>query len=611
MVINNFSPQEFLDSDPEDPIKDDLEIDCSALSKSFSTASKDAETAGNLKKSEIYKVLGWICDFHFKPQDKAEPYGPMFTSGEGRRSAIPSDLRGAVNDVLAQIAPSIKNSGLRARIADVVWLNDRKQVESGKLAVTSYIESIEKLLAGKAKLRFERDKAWDLQGVAMLQRAGVIAYAMGREKPEAELVREAIKKVWEAVKLSEETYAKHRVAELGLYYSVIDPQETGEFLEAEATKLKTSGDFASASDLFELAVNSFRYAKDKAASERCMMSSAECMIDWANASKDSAMSEAHWIQTAIDKLRTVSGTKIKREELQKRLLEAQARCHDEMGTFESDPIDLTDMVESLIEKVRGVPLHIALLKFSTVSRSPKVEELIDKAKEEGGNSIAAMFGASILDKDGKVITRTSGYDRQNPSEDSIRHLILQHEEIRRNIAVSGGIEPIRRFLYAQHPIEIKDLLPLMEMSPFIPYGRAYTFSMGFSRFFGGDYLSAIYILCPQLENSLRYILKQNGIDVSKIKSDMTQEDTTLSVILSDYREDLERIVGKDIAYEIENLFDIKGGPAIRHSLAHGLYDDGHFTGANVIYACWFIFRLCMLPLFNHVDEINERYEAMR
>lgn len=147
------------------------------------------------------------------------------------------------------------------------------------------------------------------------------------------------------------------------------------------------------------------------------------------------------------------------------------------------------------------------------------------------------------------------------------------------------------------------------MSPFVPADREDLFSLAFARFFGGDFISALHILVPQMENSLRHVLKQAGHEPSSIRSDMTQENRTLSVMLNKDRGSLEGIYGTAIVYEIENLFDFRGGPALRHQLAHGLVSGAACYGADAIYACWFMFRLCCLHVFGHWDTLAEWMEG--
>ena len=51
--------------------------ECDIYDSKFIAKAKEAETAGNDKAQEIYTLLGAICSFHFKPENKDEPFGPM------------------------------------------------------------------------------------------------------------------------------------------------------------------------------------------------------------------------------------------------------------------------------------------------------------------------------------------------------------------------------------------------------------------------------------------------------------------------------------------------------------------------------------------------------
>ena len=111
-----------------------------------------------------------------------------------------------------------------------------------------------------------------------------------------------------------------------------------------------------------------------------------------------------------------------------------------------------------------------------------------------------------------------------------------------------------------------------------------TFCRGFSRFFQGDLISAIYILTLLLENSLRHVLKTYGHDVSNFDdAEGTQEDKTISALFEQMRSELEAIFTKPIAADIEHVFLKKPGPSFRHGVAHGLLQDSSAFNPDAIY----------------------------
>jgi len=162
-----------------------------------------------------------------------------------------------------------------------------------------------------------------------------------------------------------------------------------------------------------------------------------------------------------------------------------------------------------------------------------------------------------------------------------------------------------------HLLTEDDLLIICQNSPFIPDQHQLTYARGFTKIFQGDMISALYILVPQLENSLRYVLKSNGHDVTRINSnDMTQEDRTISSLYEQMRNEMENIMGAAIVADIERVFLHKAGPSIRHQAAHGLLHDASPFSPDAIYACWLIFHLCCLPLFPYWNEIVELHATM-
>jgi hypothetical protein len=147
---------------------------------------------------------------------------------------------------------------------------------------------------------------------------------------------------------------------------------------------------------------------------------------------------------------------------------------------------------------------------------------------------------------------------------------------------------------------------LLQHSPFVPPELIATFSRAFLRFFQGDFASAVYILTPLVENSLRYVLKQHGHDVTTFDdATQTQKSLTISQLFEQRREELDAAFTKPITTDIENVFLNQPGPHLRHDIAHGLAHDGTPYGPDAVYGCWLIFRLCLLPLFPYRDQLRE------
>ena len=591
----------------EAPIHDSKKVDCWSLSDLYRAASSQHKQSGNETAARVFGLVSKVACMHFKPEDRTEPYGPMFVMN-GRRSIIPADLRGDQSEVFAAIAVDIENPGLRARLSDVAWLNNRKLSTMAKLAINAYCDAVQAVLDSKAEFSHDSRTASSHEGSKMLHRACQIARATGWKDPEGTRLKSLVPIVTRDAFNREDHRGFFNIAELCLQYRINDPVT----LASQAEKLVSTNDpdpFTSR-ELWELAAFAHRQSGNDSERDRCLIAGAECLVSLADAEGDRGMNAASHLMDAIEALRQIPKTRERRQQLETRLREAQASIDNELSVITTE-IDLTQLVQEARRSVGGITLAQSLRTFAQLANSPNPDALRDQTRKQAQkNPLSTLIPTSMLDDEGKVIAKSPGFIGDGEDgDDALHHLIARNEGMRRLCAVKGRIDPARILIHSEHPLDQRDFLPLVLMSPFVPADRTDLFSLAFARFFGGDFISALHILVPQLENSLRYILKQAGKQPSSIRSDMIQEDRNLSVLLKKDRESLEAIFAPAIVYEIENLFDIRGGPSLRHQLAHGLISGEASFGTDAIYACWFIFRLCCLHVFDHWDKLAERMDG--
>ena len=394
----------------------------------------------------------------------------------------------------------------------------------------------------------------------------------------------------------------HNSAEIGLQFGIGEPSELAR--NAGALAATEDADPFTSRELWELAARAHSQSRNDSERDRCLVFAAECNVALADADGDRGMAAASHLMDAINSLRRVSNTGERRRQLELRLRKAQATVPDQMGTI-STPVDLTQLRKEACERVGGLSLPQAFAAFAHLAASPSPDKLRDEARKRVEKSLlSSIMPKTIVDGEGKVVSKAPAFDGNEETEgQSLRHEISRSEDFRRQLVAYGQIDPARQLIHIEHPIEQRDFFPLVAMTPFVPADRQELFSLAFARFFGGDFISALHILVPQLENSLRCVLKLAGHEPLSIKSDMTQENRSLSGMIEKDRVSLEKIYGPPIVFEIENLFHFRGGPALRHQAAHGLVSDEACKGTDAIYACWFIFRLCCLHVAERWDEL--------
>lgn len=573
----------------------------------------DAESHGrisnrmdvNLSEQEkkIRTLLSSILQINAQFDDLGEPYGPMFVMN-GKRSMIPNDIGHEQAIELAKAAPSFSNAGIRARIADIAWLCNRRDRDSADLAIRSYIEAVNSVKTGKAQHEFDDGPELGRCSVELLKRAFQISHAVKGKKSHSPELVQALQDVIDHAASKKQANLYCGAMQLAYNYGIGDMSTYPVQVERAASWEGTNHHWAK--HLLELAANIYKSQRKADDENRCWIAIAEKSVEIAEVGAASSMYEASWIMTAIEELRRAKGSEAKQrtEELRKRLRDVQENVHFEMGTHTYE-LDLTDLVNDSVDRVKNLSWGKLLGQVACLSQSPDQEELkADAEKALAEHPLSSMFSAQKIDSEGKVVSKIPGMT-EDTRDVALINQIAQAESHRRQIMVSGRFNPVRHLMQSVTTITPDDFMVICNHSPFVPEGYEAVFALGFARFFQGDMISAANILIPMLENSLRYVLKTSGRDTSKIESDMTQEDSALSRLLDKECKRLEEIFGKSILFEIDLLFNSRHGPRVRHEHAHGKLAAGNCYSDTVTYACWFLYRLTCIPLFDHWEEISK------
>lgn len=601
--------------DFEGPIAGSVSVESYQLSEAYRCAAQAAgagETAPDTPESRLFVMLSAITGMHFKPHEREEPFGPMLAMADGRRSAIPVDFHDGHIDLLADMAMRAANPVLRARLADVAWLLDRRRGKLGRIAITAYLDTIEALEAGTLKFPLS-DSAGALDHGAreLLCRALHVGRTIGWDKPEAVRARAAVVRLRERAMMLRSGVAVLWFTELDLDFGVSDPAVVGAGIE-EVLAAPVDVNVHIRSSLWRVAARGYHLTKRDADKYRCQTEAAEAMVAEAErlfsgdgVKQASAMLASHMMSNAIAQLHGVPAAKERRTALRHRLVDMQARIPDEMSVY-SHQWDINDIAAKVKDAMGDGALFDQLFLLAGISTSPDPAALVAEAEQSiREHPLSTLFPAVHFDREGKAVHRSApgGFGEGNDS--AVRRRIAEGEAIRRNLIATAQIEVARQVIMARHFLPEEMLASLLQHSPFVPPELIATFSRAFLRFFQGDFASAIYILAPLLENSLRHVLKTYGHDVTTFDdATQTQQNLTISQLFGQMREALDAVFTKPITTDIENVFLSRPGPHLRHDIAHGLAHDRTPYGPDAVYGCWLIFRLCLLPLFPYRDQLR-------
>lgn len=581
----------------KDVLSNYVHVDDTGMAGELFAAAERAFTVGDFPASRGLRLLGAICMLHMRSDDPADTWHPRWTDGDVR-DLTPADVRGEQNTALSECIVEITHPALRARVADVVWSNDRKEYKAANEAIKAYCECADGLISGILE---EKDKGHKLSLFEisnLIQRALFIHFSSGKKKAIPAHLKHSFISLYNYSLNNYQYVVFSRLGELAVGYKILTFKEVANDSE-KLVSLGSATDYPEARKrVWALAARCYEHLDDKESRRRCLGCSVDETLKMCDQVSGYA-AKATWMRQAINELRIAGGFQERVQKLIEDMRIAQLASLDELSEYKI-PLDLSEKRKESTDKYSKLTLPDVLLHFAIISESPPVDILKQIAYDERPTGLASLLfsKSKYLDREGKVIGITSGKigsdgpDKNWYKENSLNAM----NEMRHNI-VAGVISPARHAVMHNYPIETRHFDPIVSLSPFVPFGHEHIFSLGFARFWQGDFASATFLLIPQLENSLRWILINAGRDTSKTDKEETQEDRSLSALLENKIEDLHAVLGDAIVNEIDMLFHFKLGPSLRHKLAHGKLTAGDCYSVECIYACWFIYRLTCIPLF--------------
>lgn len=595
-------------ADPDRHLADLRSVDCSDFWNALTTARDAASENGETERAHALDALAGASSLILRAGEPLQPFAPLMEMAFGS-SARPEKYNGPQAGIFGDFATVVVQPALRARLADLAWLY-AKRSDCARVAIEAYLDCVRLLVRRRAGMRGKVREASSMRSLDLLRRACVIERQLGWIGPGPTDLGLLAKTVRDQARRRGDGFGYARAAELALEFQLVKPLLLGRGAEKLARAIAGTGTEHVEIDLLEHAVAAYRRADRRADADRALSALAECHVRKADHVAKLPFMEVHWLESAIAILRQFKGTHERRAELQGRLIRAQGRIGEFLPAVR-ERFDGKELIELTQGRFQGLDMVDALLLFSQLEESPPPSRLFNEAKESFSRTpFANLFAPRVYDPKFKLASRLPAVDfAGQPDEANLRFKIIQHEEARRAIAVAVEIEPARIQIVLDHQPDQRVLTRLAALSPLVPRGHEMLFGRGFAHFFNADFVEAAHLLVLQIEPLLRHVLISADIDITRFKSDQTQSSATLTVLLDpakEYRGPLDALLGEEAIFEIENLFDLEAGPALRHRLAHGLLNQWSLVGADAIYACWFLFRLCIAPLGLHGDELRTR-----
>lgn len=543
----------------------------------------------------LLEALAKVASLHIRPDDWNHPYEPALTF-EGRRSPMHTDLVAEEIALLVEAAPVIPHAGLRARAFDILSLlaTGPDKIRYAK----SHIDSLLDFSIDGEKWSTQRD-AWD-RGLTVSRRYGRATYA-GKLKLE-----QALRKI---IRTTKEGFAPLQAANLLAKHGLATDRaliigKRLELLAASAEDERKRAYLEGARHWIALGGDSNHAAQIALSEVRSFMDQAEALAATGSAN---AMRSGHLYEQALQRARQIPRTQRALlgitnlpHTISRRIREFGSLSLTTMQVFESDPIDLSSVVQVVRDRIRNKSVEEALRAYAGLSGWLSIDREIKEAEtllEE--HPLQALFTNIHYSADGRVIYRSGG---QGGSpiygvEPAVWDNVVRKYQWHISLTVQGALWPGWVQLTNEHHLSVGDFGIIVGQSGIVPANRTGQFARALYYGFIGDFSTAMQLLAPQMEALVRYHLTNAGESTSTIDpTDHVETEVGLSALMQ--REAANHIFTRDLAFEIRALFCGPTGPNIRNDVAHGLVSDESALGITSIYTWWFALRLTFVMFWN-------------
>ncbi|MGE4482447.1 DUF7380 domain-containing protein [Acidocella sp.] len=569
----------------------------------YGEAFAAARAEDNEPAQLVYRFFGHLCSMVLRPSDAASVWHPLFSLTDRTRAAGIDDYKGAPVLLLRSLAPRIETLALRARAFDIIWSSDRRYGDAAIAAVETYCAIAHGIMDGRLTSRHGIAAA--MHAKTPLHRALQIAWLTTKRTGRPQNVIDTFNRLYDMTRSQGEIGILVHLAKLAIEFDLKDRMTVASELEASANANPLEKFPLAVKAAFDLAAGLY-HKRNPDARQRCLLGAVSQTLAMREQVSGPG-AESHWVFAALQQLRHIQGQDDLKAGLESELRQLQQAAAAQMAEFSVD-LGIGDAPAQVTTHFEGLDLADALWAYALLDQSRDPDRLKAEALELAKLSpLMASMPTSYIDGDGRTVITVPGLPSEGePDPLWFTHMINRAEDLHRHRRIAARIEPARLAIQAKFAPDQTVFEVILGASSFVPEAQVEVMALGFVRLFQGDFVSAVYLLIPQLEPCLRHILKIHGANPSKRTDESTEQDLSLKNIYVRYRAALEQILSPGLAWEIDRLFNTKPGPALRHEAAHGQLSAGDCYHPNAYYGVWLMFRLCCLfayPAWNSVVSV--------
>lgn len=556
--------------------------------------SDSYKEAGDDKISLICRLFSDISSLYFTNQAHA-PFDAQWKFTNGRSFAI-EDLSSKNLDFLETIVPETDNYLLKARFADILW-NTRNQIDMARIAIDSYTHTE------------INSQIWYREQHDIWQRAVTLCKLLGRTDFCLQFI-ETIKKLFLHQFFSEDFSEKS--AHLG-YTDILlqlpledkEKQDIEDRLKEHLDRLVDLKNYYKArSYLTKLLLMNKKDDHEKRSWIYLRIAETFCFDAEREERNNNDMVAGSLYESAIKYYRMIPrdyrsqwnvDDRIEKTHAKMKSSNASSLLH--MSTISTDGIDVSDAIKQSEQMISGKDLFSALKNICLVTPPFSCQRLKENTLEYiKHNPLASMCSPVFYGENGRIVARSQGVDIGNPESDSSESafvsLMYWLYSFESSCVAQIAILPALRVFELEHRISEEELFQICYYANVVPPNRAHLWAKGLYFGFNDDFIAAMHILVPQIENMVRFGLQSKGINTTTINKDGTETEVGLSNLLKNPK--ISEIMSQDVLFEFHALLTEPLGVNMRNQIAHGLVADGNFSSSHPIYLWWICLKLVIL-----------------
>lgn len=579
--------KDFDDSKYVEILSSSVEKDCHNYNDIFSKIRVELSKKQDVRGEAVFSLLSAVSQFHFKPESPTEPFAPLFEF-HNSRGLVPEDFTENNLKSLEVFFGLVKDNELLARVSDILWIR-RRNHKIAKQAVVSYLESAKVL---------EDPQSWTL-GTERIERALRIAATL-RDKNLLALVFEHIETTLKKYDGNDPLFFSSKLMDLLLEFKRGNTDDYIKICQKISKRALIDSDWDKARTYLELESKWHGMAGNSKEREEALLKEAEAYVSQAKAStesdKPSYLKGAIFLNKAIEAYRKIGGKQDIVESVHKELLRCQEKISAEMKLI-SKSVDLTKVAKSYQRKVKKKSFLEAIQILGLSYKSPDIKKLKDRVEGQIKKSpMQFLVSRTSISPEGKTIARGGTFTYGGSAEENenvIRaEMFTQAANIDISLAAQGVIQPMRIQIAQEHSGSVAEFMTVVRNNRFIPEDRELIYAKALSAGLRGELMDFLSLVVPQIENSIRYVLYQNGIPSSGINDEGIQYEYDLNQLL--FMPEVRKIFGEDLTFDLQGLLVVQVGSNIRNRFAHGLMGSDEFFSPPVLYFWWLTLRIIVL-----------------